>query len=214
MGDQRYHMILNGNVGTGGYCTAQPTARNQWLAYLSVNDVDASYRAALAAGAESVLPPRDYATVGRGAMLRDPGGAPFALWKGNDGDRPDATPVPNGDWSWNELWTPDETRALAFYERVFGYTHDTMDIGPQGSYFLLKKDGVSRAGLMRSTEPAAPPMWLPYVEVEDCDAFAAKARSLAGQIVHGPTDIPGVGRFAILIDPVGAALGIIHCTAS
>lgn len=212
MGDQRYHMILNDNVGIGGYGTAEPAERNHWLAYLSVTDVDASYRTALAAGAEAVAPPRDYATVGRGATVRDPGGAPFALWKSNDGDPADTAPIQNGNWSWNELWTPDESRALAFYEHVFGYTRDSMDMGPQGTYFLLKKDGVSRGGVRRSTELAAPPMWLPYVEVEDCDASMAKARSLGGQIVHGPTDVPGVGRFAILVDPVGAALGIIHGT--
>ncbi len=210
MGGQRYHMILNANVGVGGYRTTQPAERSQWLTYLSVDDVDTAYRSALAAGAAPLAPPRDYDTVGRGAVITDPSGAEFALWKSGQGDRPDAARVPSGDWCWNELWTPDETRALAFYQRVFGYTQDSMDMGAQGTYYLLKKDGVSRAGLMRSTKPAAPPMWLPYVEVDDCDASADKARSLGGQVVTGPADIPNVGRFAILIDPLGAALGFIH----
>jgi len=210
MGDQRYHMILNNNIGVGGYTTAQPAERSQWLTYLSVDDVDAAHRAVLAAGGRSVSGPRDFGSVGRGAVVADPTGAEFALWKSNDADRADAERTPSGDWCWNELWTPDEQRALSFYQRVFGYTREAMDMGPQGTYYLLKKDGVSRAGLMHSSTPKAPPMWLPYVEVDNCDASADKARSLGGQVVTGPTDIPNVGRFAILVDPAGAALGFIH----
>jgi uncharacterized protein len=210
MGDQRYHMIHNGAEGIGGYRSATAGATPHWMAYLSAADVDASYAAALAAGARSLMPPTDHGAVGRGATLADPTGAVFSLWKSAQGDRPDPATTPSGDWVWNELWTSDDTRALAFYERVFGYTHDSMDMGPQGTYYLLKKDGVMRAGLMRSTEPKATPMWLPYVAVDDCDRSAAKAKTLGAQVVHGPQDIPGVGRFAILVDPLGAAIAILR----
>ena len=100
--------------------------------------------------------------------------------------------------------------ALAFYQRVLGYTHDTMDLGPGGTYYLLKKDGDSRGGLMRSAEPKAQSMWLPYVAVAACDATADKARSLGGQVLSPPTDIPGVGRFAVFADPVGAAIAVLE----
>jgi predicted enzyme related to lactoylglutathione lyase len=212
MGKERYHMIQNGNDGIGGYRASPAGAPSYWLAYLSVADVDASYAAALAAGAKSVTPPTDHGPVGRGAVIKDPTGATFSLWKSTQDDRPDATKTPSGDWYWNELWTPDDVKALAFYERVFGYTHDSMDMGPQGTYYLLKKDGIMRAGLMRSVEPNAPPMWLPYVAVDDCDASVAKAKSLGAKLVHGPMDIAGVGRFAILIDPLGAAIAVMRGT--
>ena len=209
MGDQRYPMILNNNEGIGGYGSTRPGERSRWMAYLSVADVDASHAAALAAGAKSLTPPMDFGPVGRGAQLADPDGASFWLWKGADGDRPDTTQTPAGHWYWNELWTPDEARAVKFYERVFGYTHDTMDMGEQGTYFILKKDGAMRAGLMKSIEPKAQPMWLPYVAVDDCDATAAKAKTLGAQVVSGPEDVPGVGRFAVLVDPLGAAIALM-----
>jgi uncharacterized protein len=85
-----------------------------------------------------------------------------------------------------------------------------MDMGPQGLYYLLKTGDVMRAGLARSVVPKARSMWLPYVAVDDCDASATKARALGAQVVHGPTDIPGVGRFAILVDTLGAALAIMR----
>jgi uncharacterized protein len=212
IGDQRYHMILNNNEGIGGYGTARPGERSRWMTYLSVADVDATHAAALSAGARSLTAPMDFGPVGRGAQLADPTGASFWVWKGAEGDRADRAKTPAGDWYWNELWTPDDSRALNFYERLFGYTRDTMDMGEQGTYYLLNKDGVPRAGLMQSVEPKAPPMWLPYVAVDDCDASAAKAKALGAQVVSGPTDVPGIGRFAILVDPLGAAIAIMKGT--
>jgi len=209
LGEQRYSMILNGNDGIGGFTQAPAGVANHWLSYLSVPDVDAAHAMALAIGAKQLMAPVDYVPVGRGSAIKDPTGAPLSLWKSKDGDRTDPPITPPGSWCWNELYTPDEQKALRFYEQLVGYTHDTMDMGPEGTYYLLKKDGVSRGGLMRSVEPKAPPMWLPYVAVADCDASAEKAKSLGGQVVRSPTDIPGVGRFAVLVDTLGAAVAII-----
>ena len=55
-----------------------------------------------------------------------------------------------------------------------------------------------------------PTMWLPYVHVADCDSSVAKAKKLgASEVVVPPTDIPGVGRFAIVIDPQGAPIAML-----
>lgn len=211
MGQQTYHMIHNGNEGIGGFVTAQPGARNHWNSYMSVLDVDKSYAAALAVGAKPLLPPTDFDPVGRGAAFIDPTGAAMSLWKSaQGGDRPDPEQIAVGDWCWNELWTPDVKKALAFYEKVFGYQHDAMDMGPQGTYYVLKTGDKRRGGVTRSSQPSAPPMWLPYVHVADCDATAAQAKKLGAQsIIVPPTDIPGVGRFAILIDSLGAAIAVL-----
>jgi predicted enzyme related to lactoylglutathione lyase len=209
IGDQRYSMILNGNEGIGGYGNAPVGVPARWMSYLSVPDVDAAHKVALAVGARSLTAPMDFGPVGRGAQLADPTGATFWLWKGADGDRPDKPAAVSGDWIWNELMTPDENKALAFYERVFGYTRDSMDMGGGHTYHLLKKNGVPRCGVMHANEPGAPPSWLPYVAVDDCDATAAKAESLGATVVQPPTDIPNVGRFSVLIDPQGAAIAVM-----
>jgi len=216
MGDQTYHMIMNGNEGIGGFRTAPAGVPSHWASYLSVADVDQSFAAATNAGAKALLPPTDFKPVGRGATIADPTGAAVSLWKSANGDRADVEKPAIGDWFWNELWTPDAKAALAFYEKVFGYTHDSMDMGAQGSYYLLKgADGKMRGGLMQSTEPNAPPMWLPYVHVADCDASAALAKQLgAKNLVVPPTDIPNVGRFSVLVDPFGAAVAIIRGAAA
>jgi predicted enzyme related to lactoylglutathione lyase len=210
IGEQRYSMIMNGNAGIGGYGSATAGDPSRWMGYLSVADVDASFNAALAAGAKSLMAPMDFGPVGRGATLADPTGAVFSLWRSAEGDRPDAERTPAGEWVWNELWTSDPVAALAFYEGVFGFTHDSMDMGPQGTYYLLKKDGVNRGGMARSVDPSAKSMWLPYVEVADCDGTAAQAGTLGGRVLSPPADIPNVGRFAIVADPLGAAIAMLR----
>ena len=210
MGAQRYSMILNRQQGIGGYSEAgRPGTPSHWLSYLSVPDVDATHAAAVAFGARELMPPTDFGPIGRGSSIADPTGATLSLWKSAEGDRADPVDSVIGDWTWNELWTSDDRKALAFYERLLGYVDQPMDMGEHGIYHVLKKDGVMRAGLARSTEPKAPSMWLPYVAVEDCDIVAAQARTLGAQVVNGPTEIEGVGRFAVLVDPVGAAVAVI-----
>lgn len=209
VGDETYRMIMNGEAGIGGFRTAAPGLPGQWVSYLSVPDVDAAFAAAIAAGADARMAPTDFGPVGRGATITDPTGASLALWRGTQGDRPDTESTPLGDWYWNELVTPDETIALGFYEAVFGYTHDSMDMGAQGTYYLLMHDGKMRAGLSRAPD-GTPPMWLPYIHVADADALAALAPTLGAQVAVPPTDVPGVGRFTMLIDPFGASIALMR----
>jgi predicted enzyme related to lactoylglutathione lyase len=157
-GPEPYPMIMNGTQGIGGFRTAPPGAPSLWMSYVSVRDVNVAHAAALAAGGKSLMPPTDFAPVGRGATLADPTGAVFSVWTSAQDDRADVPQTATGDWHWNELMTPDEKKALAFYEGVIGYSHDTMDMGPQGTYYLLKMGDAMRAGLMRSPMADTPPM--------------------------------------------------------
>jgi len=54
----------------------------------------------------------------------------------------------------------------------------------------------------------APPHWIGHVQVDDVDATAALTRKLGGKVYKEPTDIPTVGRFAVLADPQGASIAI------
>jgi predicted enzyme related to lactoylglutathione lyase len=214
LGSQTYSMIQNGSDGIGGLLPAPAGTPARWAAYVSVPDVDAAHASALACGAKSVAAPADLGPIGRSATVTDPTGAVVCLWKSAQGDPPDPQRTPEGAWLWNELWTPDASTALAFYERVVGYSHDAMDMGPNGTYYLLKSaDGKMRGGLMQgSADCQTRPMWLPYVRVADCDASADKAKGLGAQVAMGPRDIPEVGRFSVLIDPQGAALAVMKPT--
>ncbi len=214
MGDQPYHTIMNGAEprAIGGFRAAAPGMPSHWSSYLSVVDVDTAYAAATASGATSLIQPMDFGAVGRGCAIADPSGAAVCLWKGAQGDPEDVDMAPIGGWFWNELFSKDVKQAVAFYEKVLGFTHDEMDMGPQGTYYILKDAGGQMRGGATQQPPGTPipSNWLPYVHVADCDATVAKATQLGAQsIMMPPTDIPNVGRFAVLMDPTGAAIAVI-----
>ena len=54
-----------------------------------------------------------------------------------------------------------------------------------------------------------PPNWGIYIAVADCEGTVAKATSLGARTYVPPTDIPNVGRFAVLADPQGAVFNVI-----
>ena len=210
LGGESYQLIHNGEEAIGGFRDAARGVRSHWNGFLSVADVDASWRDALAAGAKALLPPADFGGVGRTATLSDPAGAFVSLWHGRESDRPDVDKIAVADWFWNELMTQDAKGALAFYAKVFGYSHDVMQ-SPSGDYYIIKSgDGKPRGGIMQSAHPQAPSAWMPYVRVEDADAIAARVGPLGGTLMTAPLSIAGVGRIGALFDPVGAALGFIH----
>ena len=121
--------------------------------------------------------------------------------------------TPQGGWLWNECVTQDEKKALAFYEKVFGYTHDAMPMqspgGGHGTYYVLKKGDAGRGGIMKCPMPGVPSHWLPYAAVNDCDASLAQAKKLGAKEMVPATDIPNIGRFAVFTDPLGAALAVM-----
>jgi uncharacterized protein len=181
---------------------------SHWTSYVSVEDVDAAAKAAIANGGKVIVAPFDAPGVGRRARIADPQGAELWLIKRANGDPADAPAVPGRPF-WNELHTTDPAKALSFYEKVVGFSHRPMDMGPAGIYHVLSRGGVDRGGVTGHLPSGVPPHWLPYVAVDDTDATIARARKLGAKIPMPAEDIPGVGRFGVLEDPTGAVLAIM-----
>ena len=68
-------------------------------------------------------------------------------------------------------------------------------------------------GMPPGAPAGMPPTWVPYVTVADVDALVKKVVSLGGKVHMPPTDIPTVGRFAVIQDPQGAVLNLITYAA-
>jgi uncharacterized protein len=209
MGPEAYEMVYVGDTMIGGY-TDPPTPGEgaRWLSCVSVEDVDGAVKAATASGGRVLDPPSEVPEVGRRARVADPAGADLWLFKNSGGDPPDAD-APLGHFFWNELHTTAPAAAVAFYQKVVGYTHRALEAGPGGAYHLLSRDGVDRAGATHHLPPGIPPHWLPYVHVADPDATLARAAKQGGKTVLGAEDIPGIGRFGVLQDPTGAVLAVM-----
>lgn len=120
-----------------------------------------------------------------------------------------------GSFLWYELMTSDQDAAIAFYERVVGWTAADMSIPQMGDYrytILNAAGGQGVGGLALIPDECASfmrPGWFGYVQVEDADAAAARIEAAGGRVLMAPDDIPTVGRFAMVADPTGAAFYLL-----
>ena len=118
-----------------------------------------------------------------------------------------AVPQEPNRFIWYELMTSDQPAAEAFYRAVVGW--EMADAGQTGMrYTILSAGQRGVGGLMEiPAELAAPgvkPYWAGYIVVADTDAAARRIAKTGGSIHREPSDIPNVGRFAVVADPGGA----------
>ena len=181
-----------------------------WLSYVAVESADKISAAVKSSGGKVRMDPFDIEDNGRMAVCQDPTGAVFALWQA--GTKPGAGIVnETGSMCWNELITNDSSKAGAFYRQVFGWQEEPVPMPRGGTYAIFKKDGKQAGGMMTATPEMhlTHPYWLVYFAVDNCDKSVARANELGGKTKLPPTDIPNIGRFAVLTDPAGAYFAII-----
>ena len=102
---------------------------------------------------------------------------------------------------------------MGFYQRVAGWHYEIEHAkdfawgGGEKDFILALSENEAGAGFAE-TPPALKNGWIAYVEVHDVDAAATAAEKLGGKIIRHPFEVPGVGRNALLRDPLGALVGI------
>ncbi len=110
-------------------------------------------------------------------------------------------------FQWHELCVPDLDAAIKFYCEALGFGTAEMDMGPAGIYRMLTREGRPICGLQSTLVPPAegqPPHWATYLWVDDVDARLEKSLALGAKLVVPATDVPTVGRMAMIQDPQGA----------
>ncbi len=112
-----------------------------------------------------------------------------------------------GRFVWHELMTTDTDAASDFYSDVVPWKAE--DSG-MPSYSLWMSGKYRSGGLMALPEDqsATPPHWIIYIGTPDVDETVAAAEKLGGKVLKPASDIPNVGRFAVLSDPQGAAFAV------
>src|SRR5436190_16485950 len=123
--DKSYTLFLAGDRQMAGLMALPDEARKMgappsWLTYIGTADVDATARQATSLGATVLKAPEDIPSAGRYAVLQDPQGATFGVYKSNQPAGADVDPSV-GEFSWHELATTDAKAAFDFYRRLSGW---------------------------------------------------------------------------------------------
>jgi predicted enzyme related to lactoylglutathione lyase len=106
-----------------------------------------------------------------------------------------------------ELMATDVDKAKSFYGKLFDWKLDDMPMA-EGTYTLIHVGEGTGGGLMKNPIPGAPSAWMAYVLVDDIKAATNKAKSLGATICKDVTEVPDMGWFSVISDPVGAMLGL------
>ncbi len=187
-------------------------ARPGWIGYVWVGDVDAAAARVAAAGGALHRPAADIPGIGRSALVADPQGASFVLFRNAGAERP-PLPAPStpGLIGWHELHAGDREAAFAFYAALFGWTKtEAVDMGGAlGLYQIFASGEAAVGGMMTRMDASAPPAWLYYFKVDDIDGAASRVTAGSGTVLNGPQEVPGGTWVVQARDPQGAMFALI-----
>ena len=217
-----YFIVSASGTGVGGVMALPEPMREGgaspfWMGYIGVDDVDAAAAAVVSGGGSVHRAPGEIEGVGRFAVVADPHGAVFTVFRpvgsdggGGPGQAFGGTP---GHVGWHELHAGEREAAFAFYSGLFGWTKtEAVDLGPMGVYQTFATGGASGAGMvggmMTKLDALPAPVWFHYFNVDDIEAAAVRVREGGGAVLMGPHEVPGGSWIAQCRDPQGALFSV------
>jgi uncharacterized protein len=208
-----YTLFIAGNGPVSGLMALPEEARRmgatpRWMAYVSVDNADATTDRIKLLGGAVYVPPTD-SNIGRISVVADPQTAILALVEGlKTGSSEPAELDQPGHVGWHELLAADWAKAFGFYAELFGWQKVDTESGPVDAYQLFSAGGQTIGGMFtkRPVEPI--PYWLLYFNVGDIDAATERVRRGGGQVFEGPFVVPEGSWIARCIDPQGAIFAL------
>jgi predicted enzyme related to lactoylglutathione lyase len=104
--------------------------------------------------------------------------------------------------------TSDVAASRDFYGQLFGWTFEE-----SGGYTVISNNGSSIGGMVQLRETSAKQgasRWLCSLSVDDVDRSAELVANRSGKVHEGPLELVNRGRGALVSDPQGAQLLLLH----
>lgn len=114
-----------------------------------------------------------------------------------------------------EIPANDPTKLSQFYSKLFGWKFERWGEADTPEYWMIQtkakdEDPGVNGGLTKKADQNQ--RQVNYVLVESVDEFSNKIKDLGGRIIVPKTEVPGMGRFALALDPEGNNFGIFEAT--
>jgi predicted enzyme related to lactoylglutathione lyase len=122
-----------------------------------------------------------------------------------------------GQFCWLDLAATDADSAKAFYRNLFGWTsHEQLANGGCFTRLRLSERDVGSIYQLKETllDNGIASHWTPYVRVDNIKHAAGRATQFGGTVVVDPFLVSGVARIALILDSVGAVVGLWEPVAS
>jgi uncharacterized protein len=172
--------------------------------------VDAAVDRIRQVGGAVYVPPTDVSSISRFSVVADPQMATIALIRGvKPGPARSAELGPPRRVGWHELLAADWEKAFAFYSDLFGWQKSASHVGAMGRYQTFSAGGETIGGMFTKPATLPLPFWLYYFNIDDVEAAAKRVEAGGGQILYGPTVVPGGARIVHCTDPQGALFALL-----
>jgi predicted enzyme related to lactoylglutathione lyase len=210
-----YSLFTIGDSPVAGLMNLPEDARQtgvtpHWIGYVGVDDVDAAVDRTKELGGAVYVAPLDVPGISRFSIVADPQRATLALVKGLKSDETQSAELgAPGRVGWHELLAADWEKAFAFYGALFGWQKVESHIGVMGTYQGFSAGGETIGGMFTKPETLPLPFWLYYFNIDDVLAAAKRVEAGGGQILYGPTAVPGGALIVHCTDPQGAIFGLL-----
>ena len=120
---------------------------------------------------------------------------------------------PHGSFIWYELITTDTKASGRFYSDVVGWSVGAFG-GQYPDYGIFSAGESAVAGMMALPDQAAEggmrPGWFGYIGVDDVETTIAAITDAGGRVHMPASELPGVGRMAMVADPQGALFYVMR----
>lgn len=220
MPDRRYTLVAIGETPVGGLLEKPASSFSNgdkpgWMGYIGVDSVDRYIKRVESLSGVVHRAAEDIPQVGRFAVVADPQGAIFTLFEPWPVDQPQRLPVGTpGTAAWHDLTTSDGNAAFAFYADLFDWSRSgTVDMGPNGMYQIFAAGSERLGGIMNRVASSPISGWFFTFHVTEIHAAADRVKQQGGQVIHGPSIVPGDRQIAHCRDPLGALFGIVAPSA-
>lgn len=179
-----------------------------WMSYIAVDHIEQTIAAARRLGGKVEVGPIPFGEGASIALIRDPLGAGFTVYQGDELGPP-STGTPPGHVAWNALYISDASAVMPFYQALFGWRIEA-DPKLQGVFTVSSATGNAIAAIHQLPEEVRGPFqyWGAHFAVPDLQAAKAQIAAGGGEIVSEDAD---PHRPALLArDPDGAAFYLVQ----
>lgn len=172
------------------------------------DDCERSAQRAAELGGRIVVTKSEVANSGAYTGTLDPWGSEMFFWQPYVDGRPNLKAEPENPFVFLEIATPDIDKATGYYGDLMGWSF--WSVAFANNYAIAEGCGLERGVGLFGSEGASGTT--SYVKVSNLEQTAAKVTAAGGQILVGPADFPGEGRYIVMTDPDGNRLGALEVT--
>ncbi|MCU7553869.1 VOC family protein [Alteromonas sp. ASW11-19] len=119
------------------------------------------------------------------------------------------------DAMWLDMTVDDADRVSRFYERVMGWSRQTVEMDGYVDYVMIKPDGSPAGGIChkRGSNSALPGGWIPYFTVANLTTALNQLTAEGGEQIS-EVRAYGDAAYCIIRDPAGACCALYAEDAS